>query len=494
MANTSSFLNMRRFVLPVIALSLAGCTFGPDFHRPSTPADAGYLPVPLPASVGGGDAGNTQRLAMNRDIPAQWWELFHSEALNALVDEALRQNPSIDAAEAALRGANETTRSQVGAYFPTVSATLNPTRGKTAAALSPITADNSQYFTLHTAQLDVGFTPDVFGLNRRTVESLDAQAESQRFQLEAIRLTLASNVVVAAIQEASLRAQIDTTRQLIETQRDVLASFRKQLALGQVAETDVLTQESQLAANEAMLPPLVKQLAQQRDALAALLGHLPSADTKAKFELADLTLPNELPVSLPSRLIEQRPDVRAAEAQVHTAAALVGVAIANRLPNIQLTGNLGVEATTVAALFDSAASFWAIAGTITQPIFDAGTLKHRQRAAEAAYAQASAEYRSTVITAFQNVADSLQAITSDADAQGSAQRAERAAAATLAANRKQLALGNLSSVAVVTAEQAWLQARLSLITAQAGRLSDSAALIQALGGGWWNQSSGEQPG
>jgi len=488
-----SFPNPRCFVLPVAALALAGCTFGPDFQRPATPAGAGYLQTPLPAAVGGGDAGDAQRLVTNADIPAQWWQLFHSPALNALVDEALRQNPNIEAAEAALRGANETTRSQVGGYFPTLSATLNPTRGKTAAALSPITADNSQYFTLHTAQLDVGFTPDVFGLNRRTVESLDAQADNQRFQLEAVRLTLASNVVVAAIQEASLRAQIDTTRRLIDTQRDVLVSFRKQLALGQVAETDVLTQQSQLAANEATLPPLDKQLAQQRDALAALLGRLPNADIDAGFSLSDLSLPTELPVSLPSKLVEQRPDVRAAEAQMHTAAALVGVAIANRLPNIQLTGNLGVEATTVGALFEPGASFWALAGTFTQPLFDAGTLKHRQKAAEAAYAQASDEYRSTVTGAFQNVADSLHAITADADAQGSAQRAERAAAATFESDRKQLALGNLSSVAVVTAEQAWLQTRLSLITAQASRLSDSAALIQALGGGWWNQPSGEKP-
>jgi NodT family efflux transporter outer membrane factor (OMF) lipoprotein len=484
-----SILNTRRLVVSTLTLALAGCAVGPDFHRPAAPADAGYMTTPLPADVGGGDAGRVQQLALDRDIPAQWWGLFHSPQLNALVEDALAHNPTIDAGKAALRQANESTRAQVGAYFPTVSAELNPTRGKTAAVLSPVTADNNQYYTLHTAQLNVGFAPDVFGLNRRTVESLDATAENQRFQLEATRLTLASNVVVAAIQEASLRAQIDATNRLIDTQRRVLDSYRKQLALGQVAEADVMAQETQLAQNEATLPPLAKQLAQQRDALAALLGRLPNADIAARFTLADLTLPDALPLSLPSKLVEQRPDVRAAEALMHSAQAQIGVAIANRLPNLQLTANLGVEGGTIAELLKSSASFWAIGATLTQPLFDAGTLKHKQRAAEAAYDQAEATYRSTVITAFQNVADTLQAISADANAQRAAQAAERVAARTLDMDRKQFELGNLTSVAVIQAEQAWLQARLTLITAQANRLSDSAALLQALGGGWWNAPS-----
>jgi NodT family efflux transporter outer membrane factor (OMF) lipoprotein len=485
-------LNARRLALSTLALALAGCAVGPDFHRPTAPANAGYETTPLPAQVGGGDAGKVQQLALDKDIPAQWWGLFHSEALNGLVEEALKRNPTIDAAKAALREANESTSAQVGAYFPTVGAELNSTRSRTANILAPVPASNDQYYTLHTAQLNVGFTPDVFGLNRRTVESLDATAENQRFQLEATKLTLASNVVVAAIQEASLRAQIDATQKLIETQRTVLDSFKKQLTMGQVAQTDVMAQESQLALNEAALPPLAKQLAQQRDALAALLGRLPNEDIAAKFELTDLSLPDELPVSLPSKIVEQRPDVRAAEAQMHSAEALIGVAIANRLPNIQLSATPGVEAGTIAALFNSGAGFWGIAAQVTQPIFDAGTLKHKQRAAEAAYDQAAAQYRSTVITAFQNVADSLQAIAADANAQSSAQEAERVAWRTLEVDRKQLALGNLTSVAVIVAEQTWLQARLNLITAQANRLSDSAALIQALGGGWWNDTAQKQ--
>ncbi|MGU7773818.1 efflux transporter outer membrane subunit [Burkholderia sp. MR1-5-21] len=484
-----STLNTRRLVVPTLVLALAGCAVGPDFHRPAAPANAGYMTTPVPTSVGGGDAGKVQLVALDKDIPEQWWGLFHSPQLNALVEDALKHNPTIDAAKAALRQANESTRAQVGAYFPTVDATLNPTRGKTPGVLAPVTASNEQYYTLHTAQLNVGFTPDVFGLNSRTVESLDAAAEIQRFQLEATKLTLASNVVVAAIQEASLRAQIASTKRLIESQHSVLDSYRKQLALGQVAQTDVMAQETQLAQNEAALPTLAKQLAQQRDALAALLGRLPNADIGAQFELSDLSPPDTLPLSLPSRLVEQRPDVRAAEAQMHSAQALIGVAIANRLPNLQLTANLGAEAGTIAELFQSSASFWAIGATLTQPLFNAGTLKHKQRAAEAAYDQAEATYRNTVITAFQNVADSLQAIAADANAQSAAQAAERVAARTLDMDRRQLELGNLTSVAVIQGEQAWLQARMTLITAQANRLSDSAALLQALGGGWWNAPS-----
>jgi NodT family efflux transporter outer membrane factor (OMF) lipoprotein len=484
----------RSLMLSALALASAGCTVGPDFHRPTAPQNAGYTSTPLLAAVGGDDAGAVQQLAQQQDIPAQWWTLFHSQALDDLISEALSRNPTIDAANAALREANEQTAAQVGSYYPTVSGELNPTRQKTANVLSSVPASGEQIYSLHTAQLSVGFTPDVFGLNRRQVESLEATAENQRFQLEASKLTLASNVVVAAIQEASLRAQIDATQRLIATQRSVLDSYQKQLAMGQVAQTDVLTQESQLALNEAALPPLTKQLAQQRDALAALLGRLPNAEIAATFELSDLTLPDSLPVSLPSKLVEQRPDVRAAEAQMHSAQALIGVAIANRLPNLQLSANLGLAAGSIPALFNSGASFWGIAGTLTQPLFDAGTLKHKQKAAEAAYDQAEATYRSTVITAFQNVADALQAVSADANAQGSAQRAERVAARSLEMDRRQLALGNVTALAVIVAEQTWLQARLNLITAQANRLSDSAALLQALGGGWWNVGADGEKG
>jgi NodT family efflux transporter outer membrane factor (OMF) lipoprotein len=486
MANTLNYPYKKGVAAAALAFVLAGCAVGPNFKTPAAPTDTGYTKNALPDQVGSAEGGGTQTLTMDQDIPAQWWTLFHSKPLSDLVEESLKHNPNIDVARAALREANETTRSQVGAYFPTVTGSLIPTRQQTPAVLSSAVNSGAYIYALHTAQLNISYTPDVFGLNRRTVESLDAQAESQLFQLEAAKLSLASNVVVAAIQEASLRAQIDAIHRLIDLQRNVLDSYKRQIALGQETEADLLTQEAQLAQNEALLPPLEKQLAQQRDLLTALAGRLPAEEIEATFTLDSLQLPADLPVTLPSKLVAQRPDIRAAEAQLHSASAEVGVAIANRLPNLQISGAYGTAAGTIGTLFTPGSGLWVIAGDLTAPIFDAGTLKHRQRAAEAAYDQAQAQYRATVVTAFQNVADSLHAIVSDADALRAAQHAEDAAKHSLDIAQKQLQLGDVGSLVVITAEQTWLQARVNTINAQTNRLSDSAALLQALGGGWWN--------
>ena len=486
----SFFRYPARFAIAALALALAGCVVGPNFMHPAVPGEAGYVQHPLPSQIGGGTAGGRQTLTLDQDIPAQWWTLFHSPVLNELVEAALKRNPDIDAARAALRQARELSAAQRGFYYPNVSGELNPARQKISSTLASPAASAASYYTLNTSQLTVSFVPDVFGANRRQVESLDAQAESQQFQLEAAKLTLASNVVVAAIQEASLRAQIDATRRLIETQRKVLASFRRQLELGQAAQTDVMAQEAQLAQTEAALPPLEKQLAQQRDLIAALAGRFPAEEIAAKFKLDSLKLPAHLPVSLPSKLVQQRPDIREADAQLHAASAQIGVAIANRLPNIQILGTLGA-ATYFQNIGQASTNFWSFGAGLTQPIFDAGTLKHRQRAAEAAYEEAAAQYRSTVITAFQNVADALHAIVSDADELRTAQNAENVARHSLDVAQKRLALGDVGSLIVITAEQTWLQALLNRITAQTNRLSDSAGLLQALGGGWWNDVNGE---
>ena len=320
------------------------------------------------------------------------------------------------------------------------------------------------------------------------MESLKAQADSQRFQLEATYLTLTSNVVAAAVQEAALRGQIAATKRIIEIQSQSLELLQRQYALGQVASSDVAAQEAALAQSQATLPPLEKQLAQQRDLLARLVGRFPSETIAEEFELSSLQLPQELPVSLPSKLVAQRPDVRSAEEQLHSASAEIGVSIANRLPNITLSANVGSSATAISQLFTSGTGFWALAANLTQPIFQGGTLLHRQRAAEAAYDQAAAQYRSTVLTAFQNVADTLHAIQSDADALKAAVAAERAAAKSLAIARSQLELGDISYLALLNAEQTYQQAMINLVQALANRYADTAALFQALGGGWWNRS------
>jgi len=476
--------------LSILCILLTACVVGPDFQRPTAPTVDRYTLQPLPAQTASVEVkgGEAQRFVQNMDIPGQWWTLFHSKPINDLIDQALRANPDLEAAQAALRGAWENVYAQQGAFFPSADASFNPTRQKSAGVLSSPLASGNNIFSLHTAQVAVAYAPDMFGSTRRQVESLKAQADSQRFQLEAAYLTLTSNVVAAAVEEAALRGQIEATRKIIEFQSKSLGLLKSQYELGQIATVDVVAQEAALAQVQAMLPPLEKQLAQQRDLLARLAGRFPSETLTEKFELSLMQLPQELPVSLPATLVSQRPDVRFAEEQLHAASAEIGVNIASRLPNITLSANLGSSATAISQLFTSGTGFWALSANLTQPIFQGGTLLHRQRAAEAFYDQAAAEYRSAVLTAFQNVADTLHAIQGDADALKAAVAAENAADRSLTIVQKQLELGDVSYLELLNAEQTYQQAKINLVQALANRYADTAALFQALGGGWWNRS------
>lgn len=480
---------MRPLALALL-LTTAACTVGPDFKRPAAPDVTGYAPDGLPARTASADAvaGAAQYFDMGKDIPAQWWTLFRSQPLNDLVVQSLKANPTVDAARAALRQAQENERAQVGGYFPQISAGLSGSRNLTPTrTVAPFSSSGNPYYSLITPELNVSFVPDVFGANARAVESLAAQAENQRFELEATYLTLSSNVVAAAIQEASLRGQVAATQQTIAIETNLLNILRRQMALGQVAGVEVATQEAALAQARQALPPLQKQLAQQRDLLAVLAGRYPSEDVAARFEIASLHLPQEIPVSLPAKLVVQRPDVRAAEATLHATSAQIGVAVAARLPQLTLTAQLGNQAESISSLFLPGTNFWTLGAGLTTPLFEGGTLLHRQRAAQAAFDQAAAQYRNTVLTAMQNVADTLHALQSDADALVAAVETRRATARTLAITRKQLALGQVAYLTLLNAQQTDQQARLAVVQAQASRLADTAALFQALGGGWWNR-------
>jgi NodT family efflux transporter outer membrane factor (OMF) lipoprotein len=416
-------------------------------------------------------------------VPKNWWTLFGSDSLNALVDEALRANPDVASAQAALRQALENTAAQRGTYFPTVQGEFDASRNRDAiGVLQPTLNSGSPLYNLFTPQVTISYVPDVFGANRRAVESLAAQAEASRYQLDATYLTLTANVVTAAIQEAGLRAQIDGTERVIALERESLDVLRRELYLGAIAEADVYAQDAALAQLEGTLPPLNKQLHQTRDQLAALTGHLPADYKGALFELSQLVLPTDLPLGVPSQLVERRPDVRAAEAQLHSATAQVGVAIANLLPQFTITGNIGSTATLLSDLFKPGTGFWSLGANATQTLFEGGTLIHRKRAADAALDQAGAQYRSAVLTAFQNVADALHALDSDADALRAASRAEEAAQKSLGVARHQLELGSVAYLALVGSEQTYQQAVVALAQARANRFADTAALFQALGG------------
>jgi NodT family efflux transporter outer membrane factor (OMF) lipoprotein len=339
----------------------------------------------------------------------------------------------------------------------------------------------------------VAYALDVFGANRRQVESLDAQAAAQRFELEAAYITLASNVVAAAIQEASTRAQIEATEKIIGSNAQALDILRNQKNLGYASSVDLAAQEAALAQAQQGLPPLQKQLEQTRDLIRALVGNLPDKDVGETFQLTSLHLPRDLPLSLPSSIILQRPDVRAAEEQMRSANAQVGAAIAARLPQFAISGAYGGAASKFSQMFTSGGPFWNISGNVDQTIFAGFTLLHRQRAADQAFVQAAAQYKSTVIGAFQNVADTLHALESDADAVKAAVASERAAKVTLDLSTRQFEAGYVGSLALFSAEEAYRQAVIALVQAQSNRLSDTAALFQALGGGWWNRTDSTLP-
>jgi NodT family efflux transporter outer membrane factor (OMF) lipoprotein len=464
---------------PAVALTLclAGCAAGPDYHRPAAPTTTGYGSAPVP-----------QPPASGNDIPAEWWTLFQSAALNRLIDAALQANPDVGAAQAALRQAHELYLAQRGSYFPAVQAGIAGTRSMypTSTLTSPTTAANAVY-SLYTAQLQLSYTPDVFGGTRRAVELARAQESATRYELEATYVTLTSNVVATAIQEAGLRGQIDATQRLVELQHQLTGIVQGQRATGTASDLDLLAQQAAEAQVLATLPPLQKQLGQTRDMLTALLGRLPDGEPADEFHLGDLTLPAALPLSLPAQLVEQRPDVRAAEENLHAASAADGVALANMLPQFTLTADIGSSALALRQLFTAYTGFWDAGLSLSQVVFQGGTLYHRHRAADAALDQAGAAYRGAVILACQNVADTLRALQADADALQASVAARDAAARSFELARQQLKLGTISSVALLNAEQVLREAEVQMVQAQANRYADVAGLFQALGGGWWNR-------
>ena len=481
-------------VAAAAVMVLSGCAVGPDFKKPAAPDVSRYTASPLPAEVSGGNVagGRPQRFVPGGDISGDWWSLFHSKPLNGLIDAALANNPDLKAAQAALAAAHENVLAQRGAFFPSVSLGFSASRQAQSQELAPTpnfpVVPNEYQFNLFTPQVTVSYAPDVFGLNRRTVESLEAQEQGVRFQMIAAYTTLTSNVVVTAIQTASVDSQIKAVRRLVAINTRLVKILQYQFDKGYASGVDLAAQKAQLAQTDAMLPPLVKQAAQLHDLLAVLTGRFPSQAPQVRFELSSLQLPQRLPVSIPSALVEQRPDIRQAEANLHAASAAIGIAVANRLPNIALTADAGSSALAFDRLFTPGTNFWNMGAALAAPVFEGGTLWHQERGARAAYRQAAQQYRSTVLAAFQNVADTLAALEQDGRALQANAAAAEAADMTLKAAQRQLKDGYAGYPALLNAEQADLQARINLVQAQASRFADTAALFQALGGGWWHRT------
>jgi NodT family efflux transporter outer membrane factor (OMF) lipoprotein len=478
----------------VILAVLTACAVGPDFHSPAAPATEHYTQgkQPLATSDAPGAGGAAQTFGSDRDIPADWWTLFQSEALNELVRDALRDSPTIQSAKAALLSARENYTAEWGSLLlPAADGTFSGAREKIPGAAFGAPEIGSSVFTLVSATVSVSYRLDIFGASRRQLEALQAQSDYERWELEAANLSLTANVVTTAISVASMRAQIAAVNDIIASQQDQLNVVQRQFAAGGASRSDVLVQSTQLAQTEATLPALEKSLAQAQHRLAVLAGKTPDTTTP-EFDLEHFVLPTELPLSVPAKLIRQRPDVQAAEALLHQATANLGVATANLYPQINLTASIGSDALSAATLFGAGTGTWNAGASLTQPLFHGGELLHKRRAALADLDNSAGQYRQTVLAAMQDVADTLRALEADARNLRAEAVAEDLAARSLDITKKQFAAGGVSHVQLLIAERQYSQARQNLVLAQAARYADSAALYQALGGGWWNRKDREE--
>lgn len=464
-----------------LCLLLGACAVGPDFVAPSSPTPYSYGPdgMPMITAEAQTEHGGAQRFMANGDVPAAWWALYESPSLNHLIDLAVRKNPSLDAARASLRVAEETTAAARGNYYPQIDGNASVQRSKSSGSTKP--------YSVHSTSVSVSYVPDVFGSTSRAVEALEATQDSQRFELEAAYLSLTGNVVTTAIQEASLREQISATKEILAAQQKQYEMMKTQFEVGAIARQTLLAQQTTIASTQATIPPLEQQLAATRTQMSVLLGQLPSESYAVSFDLSSLKLPTNIPLSLPSKLVEQRPDIQASLAQLHAANANVGVAMAAMFPQFSLTGSYGVAAASVSDMFSPTTALWGLAAGLTQPIFRGGELLHTKKAKEAAFDQAAAQYRGVVLSAFKDVADSLKALESDAQTLKAQLEAERAASESLALTTEQFNAGAVNAIDLLNAQASYQQAKISLIKAKAARLSDTAALLQALGGGWWQR-------
>ncbi|MPW15350.1 efflux transporter outer membrane subunit [Paraburkholderia sp. CNPSo 3157] len=471
---------MKRCVL-IAALLLCGCTVGPDFHAPSAPDAQSYTRETLPASTQA--AGATQTLVSSDHALPTWWTQFHSDALNRLVDTALQQSPTLDEARAKLVEARENYVAQAGAtQFPAIDAKLSGARQKVDPAAFGITnVPNPGPFTLFNASVSVSYALDVFGGNRRALEALLAQVDYQTYELDAARLTLAGNVVSTAIRRASLQQQLALTEQLADAQAQQLKIIEGRYAAGGVAELDVRTQRTLLAQTRAQLAPLATQRAQADHQLAILLGVAPSKANFNDVTLDALHLPDTVPVTLPSTLARERPDIRASEALLHQASANVGVATANLYPQFVVSAGVGSERTRIEDIVNGM-NIWNIGLNLTQPIFHGGELHAKKRAVQAAYDAAFASYRQTVLQALQQVADTLHALNDDAHELQARDEAASEAQAGVKIAQARYAAGGVSQFGLIDTQRQALQTAIDRTRAQGDRLADTAALFQALGG------------
>ena len=466
--------------------ALSGCAAGPNFHRPSAPAVTRYSMNADPI-VTHNTNGTAQRFSPGAPVAADWWHLFHSAQLDAVMAQAMADNPGVDAAQASLRASQDNLRSGYGIFYPAIDADAGVTRER--ANLISIGQKGGSVFNLFTLSASVSYALDLFGGQRRLVESLHAQVDVARATEQATYLTLSTNVVNTMIAQAAYQAEIEATRELIELEREQVHLAQVQADAGTVPYSNVLSLRSQLASSEAAIPGLEQKLTQSDDLLATLVGRTPAEWKTPKVGFEDLTLPSDLPVSLPSALVHQRPDILAAEATAHQASANVGVATAALFPSVTLSAGAGTTSNSASNLFSSGSKVWNLGAGASAPLFEGGTLWFKRKAAIDNYQQAMASYRQTVLAAFEQVADTLLALEHDAQALDAELRALADAREALHLAQANDEAGLSTYLEVLNADAQYHQARIAELQALAARYQDTVALFAALGGGWWNTQS-----
>jgi NodT family efflux transporter outer membrane factor (OMF) lipoprotein len=472
-----------------LAALLAGCAVGPDFLAPAAPKVDAYTPAPVSLPATGAESTDaSQRLSVGAAVAAQWWQLFRSKALDETLNAALAGSPTLESARATLASARQAVAQAAGGYYPQVDATADASRSKPSASSSGRSAPITNQFSIGPI---VSFDPDPFGLTRRLVEQQVALAEVARYQLGAAYLALTGNAVTQAINIASAREQLKAVEEIIAVDERNLELVQIAAEAGRSARTDVLSAQSQLASDRALLPSLRQQHAAAQHALAVLVGKSPAEWVPADFDFATLNLPADLPVSLPSALVRERPDILAAEAQLHAASAAIGVATAQLYPNVTLSAAWSRQAQTVGGLFDGNATAWSLVGSLTAPIFRGGTLEAQRQAAIADFEAQFATYRQTVLAAFAQVADVLRALQHDAELLSAQRSAAELAAASLALTQESYAAGQASFLQVLEAQRLFQQARLGYARARGQRYLDTAQLFAAMGGAWreWEEAA-----
>lgn len=470
------------FVL--ISMGIWGCALGPDFVPPAPPEVEGYTQGKTPAETIAAD-GKQQQFEWGAKISRDWWHLFQSDKLDRVIQLAVANNPTLQAAQARLRESQANLQAGYGVFFPQIEGKADITREKFNAA-SFGGSGPATLFTVYSTSAAVSYNFDFFGRSRRTVEGLKAQSDYQNYESQATYLTLLGRVINAVIAEASYRSQIQATQEIIDDQQHQLNIMEAQVKAGIIASQDVLSMRARLASTQATLPPLQQSLDQTRHLLATLVGQVPAAWTPPEVGFTDFTLPEHLPVSLPSDLVRQRPDILAAEAQLHVASADIGVATANMFPSIDLTAQYGQSTIKSGLLFNPISNFWNLGVGLTAPLFQGGRLWYQRKAALAAYDAALADYRQTVLAAFAQVADTLRALEHDAQALDAQSQALESSQQSLKLVQENYKAGKADYVQVLIADLQYQQARIGYLTAKAQRYQDSATLIAALGGGWWN--------